>query len=109
MRILTTRVTSEAVQLLLEAIEVEEAVVGTVGCVLEVAVVEAVEEFLVLAPVELEDVAITLPVEEVEVGVGLSLVHISATHCAQGRAALKMGKLHCLKIFNEIASFFSII
>ena len=85
MRILTTRVTSEAVQLLLEAIEVVEAVVGTVGCVLEVAVVEVVDEFLVLAPVELEDVAITLPVV-----VGLSLVHISATHCAQGRATYKM-------------------
>ena len=90
MRILTTRVTSEAVQLLLEAIEVVEAVVGIVGCVLEVAVVEVVDEFLVLAPVELEDVAITLPVDEVEVVVGLSLVHISATHCAQGRATCKV-------------------
>lgn len=69
----------------IEAEEVMEAVVGTVICELDV---EVVEVFACNELLEAEVVAITLAtLATVLVDGGLSLVHISATHCAQGSAA----------------------
>ena len=105
LRILTTRVTSEAaVELLFDAMaEVMEVVVGIVvaiccSCTDDAELLEVTTEVFDCNAVVLlfadEVVAITaaalatlvVGAEDDEEG-GLSLVHISATHWAQGRAA----------------------
>ena len=101
LRILTTRVTSEAaVELLFDAMaEVMEVVVGIVACCCccctDDAGFEVTTDVFDCNAVVLfaEVVAITalatlvVGAEDDDVEGGLSLVHISATHWAQGRAA----------------------